>query len=478
MKTKFTFLIFILLAIFIAGCSKNEFDEKRALEAQKELLTLKYQHEIDLETLKQKGATALQELINTAARNQLRLTDSLTRANAAAVKRQDYSVTVLDVVTNTPIADADVTVSSEGKIFTAKTNAQGSASFTALTLYATSSFLVSKSGYAATQILQQDITKGAAKLWNISTPTNELTGTLYIETDLTNLTPETVGANVLVTATASIPNGAVGNYSVSFPVYTTAGGVYSLKLPAAPNGYTLTFDQISANQKLYVNATEDDAVKTFPNSLPRIANITTYFNVNSFNASVPTMNNALYFKVSADKAGNNLYIPLSPYYYYYNYVLLSAVGNKYQIERLNVSNIYNTNGASIDVNSYTYDANSKVDVELVDITGTVVEKAPLLAGITNLNGKLISTNSPEGGVGYIHLKRDNNGTLLTNAKGSFLKATNYDSFNNLYTLNISNNFNMATNLYMGTSFLLPNKGDKKVVNFYFGSGDSRAKQVY
>ncbi|MGY0040330.1 hypothetical protein [Pedobacter sp. NJ-S-72] len=120
MKSKFTILMAMAFTILIASCSKDKFNENDAINAQKDLLNLKYQHEIDLETLKQKGATALQQLLNTAALEQLKLNDSLATKSAINAKKQDYSVTVVDVYTNTPIAGADVTVSSEGKIYAAK----------------------------------------------------------------------------------------------------------------------------------------------------------------------------------------------------------------------------------------------------------------------------------------------------------------------------------------------------------------------
>jgi hypothetical protein len=479
MKSKFTFLLMMAFAVIIASCTKNSFSEQDAIDAQKELLNLQYQHEVDLETLKQKGTNALQQLVNTAALEQLKLSDSLAKASAIAAKKEDYSVSVVDVVTNAPIADADVTVSSQGKVIAAKTNAQGVAIFTSLYLFPTSTFLISKTGFAATQILQKDITLGTAKLWNTTDLLNEISGTLFIETDLTNLTSEKVGANVLVTASASIPNGFSGNYTVSFPTYSLDNGTYSLKLPAAPSGYTLTFGQVVADQKLYINASEDDALKTFPYTLPSLATIKTYFNVNSFNANIPTVYNAVYLKVAKDNAGKNLYIPVTyNNYYYYNQVFVSAVNTQFQVERLNINNYYNANGNYFDFNGYTYNANSKINVEMVDITGAIVKTPPVLNAYTNSNGKLMSTYSPEGGSGFVHLTRDDSGALVQNAKGEILKAVSYDPYSNLYTLNFSNNLNAAINNGISTTYLLPNKGDKKVVNFYYGSGDSRDKQVF
>ncbi|QNK62175.1 hypothetical protein H7F33_16760 [Pedobacter sp. PAMC26386] len=477
MKSKFTILTVMAFTILIAGCSKDKFNENDAINAQKDLLNLKYQHEMDLESLKQKGATALQQLINTAALEQLKLNDSLKTKSAINASKQDYSVRVVDVYTNSPLADADVTVSSEGKIYTAKTNAQGVVTFTALYLFPSSTFLVSKTGYAATQISQQIAGYETVKLWNTTDLSNEITGSLYIETDLTNNTPEKVGTGVLVTASANIPTSSNDSYTVYFPTFTNASGIYSIKVPAAPNGYTLKFEQIAADQKLYVNATEDDAVPSFPSSLPRITTVKTYFNVNNYNAPVPTVTTSYYLKVAPDKGGKTLYF--SPYnYYYYNQIFLSAVGDKFQVERLNISN-NNNSGNYTDVNMFTYDANAKLNVELVDVTGNIIQSAPKLTATAGPNGKLTYTNSPEGGNGYVHLKRDETGVLLPDAKGVALKAYAYDSYS--YTLSNNNNnpnLNTAANRTTTNTYLLSNKGDKKVVNFYYGSGDSRLKQVY
>jgi hypothetical protein len=476
MKSKFTLCLMMAAAIFIASCSKDSFSERDAIDAQKELLNLKYQHELDLETLKQRGATALQQLMNAAALEQLKLNDSLATLSGINAKKQDYSVSVVDVYTNTPIADADVTVSSQGKLFSLKTNAQGLAIFSNLYLFPTSAFLITKTGYAATQILQQNIVYGKARLWNTSDLSNEITGTLFIDTDLTTADPEKVGANVLVTASATIQSGQNDSYTVYFPTYTTATGSYSIKVPPAPYGYELTFEQIIADQKLYVNATENDVVKTFPQTLPSVKIVKTYFNVNSYSVPIPIVNNYYYYKFSPDKSGRILY--LSGYYNYYGYnqIYVSPVNDKFQVERL-YTNIY-YNQPATDVNSYLYDVNSTVDVELVDITGKTVQTSPLLMALVNSAGKLTSSYSAEGGEGYVHLKRDGSGALVPNAKGVILRANVYDNYNSFYTINFNGSVNFSTAKYVNTQNLLLNKGEKKVVNFYYGSGDSRELEVY
>ena len=193
--------------------------------------------------------------------------------------------------------------------------------------------------------------------------------------------------------------------------YTIAAGSYSIILPPATSSYTLTFESITADQKLYVNATEDDAVTSFPTSLPRVTTIKTYFNVNSYSANVPTVNNYYYFKIAADKK-KVLYVPGYSNYYGYNQVIFSAISDKFQVERLYTYNYYYSNGIYIDYTSTTYDANTKIDVQIVDVAGNIIETAPQLSALSGTDGKLLNYSSTEGGSGYIHLKRDASGALV------------------------------------------------------------------
>ncbi len=157
---------------------------------------------------------------------------------------------------------------------------------------------------------------------------------------------------------------------------------------------------------------------------------------------------------------------------------MSAVADGYQIERLNISNYNYYNGISYDLNQSTFDANAKLDVSVVDIAGNTIKSQPLLAATTNTVGKLMMTSSAEGGYGYVHLRRDAAGRIVPNAKGLLSRATIYDTSQNLYVLTFNSNLNFTTNLGTSLNYLLPNKGDKRVVNFYYGSGESRAKKIY
>lgn len=501
MNLKFTLYSALLIATTFSACKKDAFNENDAINAQKDLLDMKYNHEIKLEELRQKGATALQQLINNAAFAQLKLNDSLTRgsatqqtklqdslnsANQKATKRQDYTVVVVDVVTNNPIADADVLVSSEGKVFSGKTNLQGTITFQSLLLFPTTPFFVTKAGYAASQIQVVNLPFGKVQLWNTADAKNEIAGKLFVETDLTNFGSEVVGKDVLVTASVNIPNGNFGSYTIYFPAYTTSTGTYSIKVPDAPNPYVLAFAPISADQKLFINSSEDDVKRQFPYSLPRIVTVKTLFDVNNV-TSVPEVTQQYYFKVAPDNSGAILYLPGNNYYYnnsnYYNQVFMSNIGGGYQIERLNVGsywNYYPSNG--IDLNSFKFNANTTVDVEMVDVAGTLIKNAPKLIANTDANGTITYSYSPENGSGYIHLKRnapvgsETYGTLVDGAKGILYRANNLYYNYNIYDLNFGSNLNVFNNTMNSQAFFI--KGGEKIVrNFYYGTGQSRDKQV-
>ena len=476
MTSKFTKLMLVALALVASACSKDEFSERDAIAAQKELLGLKYQHELDLETLKQKGATAMQQLINTAALEQLKFNDSLTRASAIVLAKQDYSVAVVDVVTNAPIADAEVIVSSEGKLFSAKTNEQGIAMFKSLYIFPTSTFLISKPGFAATHVFAQHITQGPARLWNSGDLTNEISGTLFIETDLTNSSPEKVGANVLVSASTLVSNGFNGNYSVSFPTYTKEDGTYSLKLPIAPSNFSFSFGRITAEQKLFVNGLGSSAGATL-DKVPFLTTITTHYNVNNFNANIPLLNTPVYLRFPQDKTGNAMVIPIT-YGNGNNQVLLTPRNNAYQVEHMNIHYYFFSRGTFVNLGDFTYEPNRNLEVEMIDISGKVVTSAPLLMAKTNSLGKLVYVEPREGGRGYVFLKRDEAGELVANARGVIAKAIPYDAFYNSYALHFDQPLNNGVNSYQYQDLMLVNKGDKKVLNFYYGSGETRELEVY
>ncbi len=446
-----------------AGCSRNSFDKDHAIRLQKELLDSRQQYEIELEALRQKGSTALQELLNKERLEQLRIGDSLQAAATVQAQRRDYSLVVVDYVTNAPIADAEVTVSSEGRLYSTKTGTQGVANFSNLYLFPGSVFLISKSGYGISSATQQTVSQGIVRLWNDSDRTNEISGTLYIETDMTNSTPENVGANILITASTRVQLSGNNYYSVYFPAFTQANGTYSLKLPAAVNDYQINCQPIHTDQILYVNATYEDPVKTFPGSLPRKITSKTNFAVNSFTTSVPNISVPYYFKFAPDVNGQVLYIPGDQ-----NSVQMSPSGDRFQISQLRATNVSNATIAR-----YRYPPDQFVDVELVDISGELIEKAPKLSGHAVTSGHLSYISSNEG-EGFVVFRRSSWGPAEPGSAGIITRA---GYFNGTYYSWFIRQMNVEQSIYSNTTVSFRSNGAVRRMNFYYGRGVSRDVNV-
>jgi hypothetical protein len=558
MKRNFVYATFLALSLSMSACEMDTFNEQDAIAAQKELMNTKYQNETELEKLRGTAATALEQLRYTNALAELRLNDELSRgavaalevarqadalalesarqANALALQnnaneaaltaakakaeadaaaaakaaevaenarlqqaRQDYSVAVIDVNTRAPLADADVSVASEGKMISLKTNAAGVANFQGLVLYPISRFNISKTGFTTASITANELGSAAIGLLNTAEAKNELKGKLFLETDLTNVSAETAPANVLVTASTNISQGN-SSYRLQYAARTNAAGEYSLKVPDAPNGYTMDFEQIAAEQKLYVNGVEDNAVNAnvgFPYYLPSLATVKTYFDVkNPLVLSVPNSNstyyyynnsmynNRFYFKVPADLSGDVAYFNATG-------VGTSSAGsgNEYRITDLNYGSAPMTTGNG----PLKYAPNATLDVELVDWTGRYVKDAPKLVVYTNSQGNLIynnlyytSASSYVYSNGYLHFKRQSPvtsgaSTLVAGAQGIFKMAD--DNHPNAYYYQYNSTyygFNFyGTPVNASTVYTInPQSGMIIVRNFYYGVGFSRERGVF
>jgi hypothetical protein len=475
MQSKLTLCLIVTISILFTSCRKNIITEVKGDDPQKES-GLNVQHEIDLETLNKKGATALLQFVNAAALEQVRINDSLVSVSANNAKKQDYSVVVANLDSNVPVADADVTVSSQGKLYTVKTNAQGAATFTSLSLFPTSAFLVTKTGFAATQILNQNIVNGNVRIWSPSDLSNEVSGTLFIDTDLITPAPETVGANVLITASTPIQSKEAGAYTVHFPAYTTATGTYSIKVPTASGKYTMNFEQITTDQKLYVNSTENDVASTFPEALPGLKTVQTTFSINNYSARVPLVHQWYYYKFAPDKNGKIAYVSGYTEGAGYNNVFVMPINDKFELRQLYGSHF--NNNLTVRLSVYQYEPKSQVNVEMIDITGAIIQTAPVLFAFTGYDGKFTYNANNDTGAGYIHLKRDAAGDVLPSSRGVLLKANLFDSINNAYNLSSSFAVNYTNNKTVSSQFIMSDKGEKKVLNYYYGTGERRALKVY
>jgi hypothetical protein len=469
MKSRFTLVALLALGLGFTAC-EDAFNEKDAIEAQKELLTLKYQNEMELEKLRQSATTALEQLKFANAIAQIKLEDSLTRAGEAAAKRQSYSLRVLDYNTSTPIEGATVTVASEGVSHTATTDASGFVVMHDLVLYDGSLFQVVKDGFAATSISKASLSNNSpAYLWNTSKATNVIKGKLFIESDLTNATAETVPAGVLVTARVWV-SGADEDYgySVEFPATTSAAGTYSINVPDSPgNSYYLRINDIAADQKLYISGSEDNgnSAQAFPNALPQVATVKTNFRINPYN-SYPQPSTAYYLKFEADSAnGVVAYANVGVG----SEMLSDGTGN-YQISGLNVYNYSTPENARL-----KYAKNDTIAVTLVDWTGKMVKNAPKLVAYTDANGALSYTyNTSNVNGSYVDFVRKADGSIAEGARGTLYKSLSSGP-------NKNGSYNFEESVIVSEyydRYVYVSGGQVIVKNFSFDTGYNRDKVIY
>jgi hypothetical protein len=470
MKSRFTLVALLALGLGFTAC-EDAFNEKDAIEAQKELLTLKYQNEAELEKLRISAATALKQLEYTNLIAQIKFEDSLAKANAKEASRQAYTLTVKDVATGSPLSGATVSVISEGGAVTAETNELGIAIFENLLIYLGSQFQVTKEGYAATLVSATSSNyyyssplevSYNVSLWNTANANNEVKGTAYIETDLTNSVTEKVPAGTLVTASVVVPeSGHIPAYKVQFPTTTDASGNYSIKLPDVPEGYsyTLTFGQVAADQKLYLNYTQDDVNKEFPNALPRVATMRTYFNLNNSSAGYPSDVPSYYFVLEGDTMGRVAYAKQNFDWWGENYMWVSGSNGSYELEGVRIEWLQVKEG----VDKLEFKKNDTLSLAVVDYAGQYVTTAPKLVAYTDGFGDLIFNG---GSLLVEFAKKD--GVEVTGARGKFKKDPAYS---------LSNNTEYLEQLSYSTSISGVKGGSTIVRSYTYSTGASREKIV-
>lgn len=260
----------LLLAcvLFSVGCKKDAFNEKDALQAQKDLLQFKYDQEIKLEQLRQSGSTALAQLqFNFAVQQNalnLKLTDSLnrlcqkyvdslTKARASYndsvsrtnANKRDIIINVRDITTNQPIAGATVTIPTlVSSVLQGTTDANGNATFAAagnINVPNPASALVTKAGYASGTALYSIYGSGTVagiqtiSLWNQANARNTIKGSVSIQTNFVNATAEVATGRLINVYANVFLNGAAQRYDWS--ALTDANGNYSISVPDLPNGF-------------------------------------------------------------------------------------------------------------------------------------------------------------------------------------------------------------------------------------------------
>lgn len=527
----------MLVAGIFTACKKDAFSEKDAIAAQTSLLQMKYDNEVKLEQLKQSGATALAQLqynftlqINAA---QLKLTDSLnrlyqryvdslTRINAkyndsvsrSDSRRRDIIVTVRDQVTAQPVSGATVTIPTlVGTALQVSTDANGIATFPAagnINVSNPASAIVTKSGYGSGSVLYGITGSGTVagiaviNIWNQSNNRNTIKGTVTIQTNFVNPSPEfAAGKLVNVFATVSV-NGQ--NQRFDWSALTDVSGNYSISVPDLPGSSFFNFSQYSfdTTARLAING-----LLPGTDTIPSIQNIpATYYlgvpfigftsmiqNPSGF-SGVPSFVARYHAVTPVDSNGRAYYFKNLFFNFYNNNNVLTGfvAPNGFQPVQA-----YNYDASGNQTSSFVYSAkfagtsNTTIDslpARFVDVLGNadgMFTRTPSVNFFVNPNGKGVTainwntTNNPFASTGTFVLitKRAAN----QNANNSYDPAAwaliNPSLINNLNnsvankgivtfgSINASN-YNPNSNAVITTASV--SGGQTTVVNLTFGAG--------
>ena len=272
----------------LTGCTKSVFDEKQALEAQKDLLQFKYGEETKLELLRQSGQlsylTTSQNLQYTFSVRTNLFYDSLQKANQENwnniyYRKRDIVLRVLDLVTSEPIIGAEVTIpTTVGTVIKVKTDSSGRAFFAQnVNIPNPASAMATKEGYAAGSVFATIAGSNSAgasetiRIWNLKNATNTVKGKVYIENDLTNDAPEVAKKTLINAFTFVNTNGYSQRFD--FAATTDDNGEYSIKVPNLSTPLEIAYTALEGSSKMYVNSFVPGA-----DSIPSLKSINaTYF---------------------------------------------------------------------------------------------------------------------------------------------------------------------------------------------------------
>jgi hypothetical protein len=283
---RITGLMLIACLLFAVGCKKDTFNEKDALQSQKDLLAYKYGLETQLEQLRQQGASALaqlqynfavqqdaakQRLADSLSRLYQRYLDSLTKANSrytdsvsrVNANKRDISITVTDVVSSQPVAGATVTIPTlVGSVLQVSTDANGIAVFPAagnINVPNPASAIVTKTGYASGSLSYGIFGSGSVmgrntiQIWNQSNARNTIKGTVSIQTNFVNPTPEFASGKLINVYSWVYSNGNTQRFDWSS--LTDANGNYAISVPDLPYGgyFSYSMSKFDSTATLAIN---------------------------------------------------------------------------------------------------------------------------------------------------------------------------------------------------------------------------------
>lgn len=371
--------LFVLATSVFVACKKDAFSEKDAIAAQTSLLQTKFNYDlaiknIDLQIQRvsdsakiamiglQRGADSAIERVKQASaiaqllqsyQNQRLLAmqaDSLQRGIAiftdnvekarrlwndsvalAATNttnstnilnglRKNYSIAFRDLVLNTPIAGATVSVIPQGTstAVTATTNSSGVATFTNLIVDPAAYFSASASGYGSILIREFNLQNlgsapstttpngtttvrgpsAAIPMYSTAATRNTLLGSVLGNIDFTNGDDAEPVVGHLITFTTTISTGLPAvPVTYQFPAVSDTRGNYSVKVP--DGSYTAVYANTArVQQRLFVNAfTDEDASAAVPRIATVDATISSSTAVSNLSSGTGT---GIYYTLPAD----------------------------------------------------------------------------------------------------------------------------------------------------------------------------------
>lgn len=285
--------------------------------------------------------------------------DEFTEKDALDAQQTiDVSIYVYDVVTDSSLVNAEVTMIVADGEETVMTNELGIAYFTKVKIASNLLVSVEKENYTkintsiniSTDNYRQSQYTANIALYSLTSNTAIIKGKLEIETDLTNDETEYIAEGSIIYAYLSNINGT----SVEFAATVDANGNYEFIVPADNYGvsYELKYPTFELNQTIAKNGDKGDP--DFPETFPTIVEINTLFNPTGNAISIPWVP-SIYAYVNSTTTGETAvidYIDVDPTDGSIIDIDWASAGSEYTTDSvdINIVSLFEGSGAVIRVN--------------------------------------------------------------------------------------------------------------------------------
>ena len=336
--------------------------------------------------------------------------DEFTEKDALDAQQTiDVSIYVFDVVTDSSLVNAEVTMIVAGGEETVMTNELGIAYFTKVKIASNVLVSVEKDNYAkintainiSTDNYRQSQYTANIALYSLTSNTAIIKGRLEIETDLTNDETEYVAEGTNIYAYLSNFNGT----STEFVATVDSNGYYEFIVPADNYGtsYEIKYPTFELSQTIAKNGDKGDP--EFPETFPTIETINTLFNPVGSAVSIPWVP-SIYAYVNSATTGETAvidYIDVDPTDGSITDIDWATAGSEYTADSVDivVVSLFEGSGAVI-----------RVDVDTTEFGGGVVRTGFSNMEIHNAgsayptygNANKVSSHSPSLTSGVNNLK--------------------------------------------------------------------------